>query len=84
MTNTAAINAQIREFVTANFYVADPAGLQDEDSLLDKGIIDSTGVMELVAFLEKTFNVKVADAEMVPENLDSIGRASAFVHGKMG
>jgi acyl carrier protein len=84
MNNAASVNAQVRQFVTTNFYVAEPAVLQDEDSLLDKGIIDSTGVLELVGFLEKTFGVKVADAEMVPENLDSIGRVSAFVQRKLG
>ena len=84
MNNAASVNAQIREFVTTNFYVPEPTTLQDDDSLLGKGIIDSTGVLELIGFLEQTFSIKVEDTEMVPENLDSIGRASAFVQRKLG
>jgi acyl carrier protein len=70
--------AQIRAYVMKNFYVADPAALADDASLLDQGIVDSTGVLEVVAFLEKTFGFCVADEEMLPENLDSIARLSAF------
>ena len=76
--------AQIRDYIVKNFYVADPAALADEASLLDQGIIDSTGVLEVVSFLEKTFAVKVQDEEMLPENLDSIARISAFVGSKLG
>ncbi len=82
MNDVTQIKSQVRQFITTNFYVAEPAALMDEDSLLDKGIIDSTGVLELIGFLESTFGLKVADAEMVPENLDSIGRISAFVESK--
>lgn len=73
---------QIRQFITSNFYVPDDAALDDDASLLDRGIIDSTGVMEVIGFLEETFGIKVQDEELVPENLDSIGRITAFVEGK--
>ena len=73
---------RIREFVTSNFYVADPAALEDAASLLDQGIIDSTGVLEVILFLETTFGIAVDDAEMLPENLDSIERIAAFVARK--
>ena len=73
---------QIRQFVTSNFYVPNPAELDDQASLLDRGIIDSTGVMEVIAFVEDKFGVKVADEEMIPENLDSIGRIAAFIERK--
>ncbi len=73
---------QVREFVTSNFYVAEPSSLADDASLLDQGIIDSTGVLEIISFLETSFGLEVADAEMVPENLDSIERIAAFVARK--
>jgi len=68
-----------RTFITTNFYVADPAALSDDDSLLDAGIIDSTGVLDLIGFIEAQFGITVSDDELVPENLDSIARLSAFV-----
>lgn len=77
-------SARVREFITKNFYVQDPSDLTDETSLLDRGIIDSTGVLELIGFLEETFGFKVEDAEMIPENLDGIARITAFVGRKTG
>ena len=77
-----ALKQQIREFVTTNFYVADPKALEDTTSLLDHGIIDSTGVLEVIMFVESAFGVTVEDAEMLPENLDSIERIAAFVARK--
>jgi len=68
-----------RTFITTNFYVADPAALSDDDSLLDAGIIDSTGVLDLIGFIEQQFGITVSDDELVPENLDSIARLAAFV-----
>lgn len=77
-----ALNQQIRDFVTSNFYVPDPKSLEDRTSLLDQGIIDSTGVLEVIMFIESTFGVTVEDSEMLPENLDSIERIAAFVARK--
>jgi acyl carrier protein len=76
------IRGQVREFVLSNFYV--PAGdvLADEASLFDGGYVDSTGVLELIAFVESQFGITVADAETVPENLDSIARVAAFIERK--
>jgi acyl carrier protein len=76
------LQQQIRDFVTSNFYVADPKTLEDRTSLLDQGIIDSTGVLEVIMFIESTFGVTVEDSEMLPENLDSIERIAAFVARK--
>lgn len=76
------IRARVRAFVLENFYVADAAALSDEGSLLEAGIVDSTGVLELIAFVEAEFGVRVADTEMVPDNLDSIARVAAFVARK--
>jgi acyl carrier protein len=73
------IRRQLRQFVVENLLFGQENGLKDEDSFLESGIIDSTGVLELVAFLEKDFGIKVADSELVPENLDSIDRLAAFI-----
>lgn len=76
------IQEQIRSFITSNFYVADPATLTDSTSLLESGVIDSTGVLEIIAFIEETFRVTVEDSEILPENLDSISRIAAYISRK--
>ena len=76
------IKDKIRQFIITNFYVADAAALKDEQSLLDAGIVDSTGVLEVISFIEGEFSITVADVEMVPENLDSIANISSFVAKK--
>ncbi|HUK62132.1 MAG TPA: acyl carrier protein [Dongiaceae bacterium] len=73
---------RIREFVTTNFFVQDAATLTDDASLLDIGVVDSTGVLEIIGFLEGTFGLAVEDDEIVPDNLDSIERIAAFVGRK--
>lgn len=73
---------RIREYIISNFYVADPGSLRDDASLLDAGIIDSTGVLEVVAYVESTFGIKVADSELLPENFESISRISSYVGRK--
>ncbi len=73
---------QLRSFISANFYIPDPASLADGESLLEHGIIDSTGVLEVISFIEETFGITVDDDEMLPENLDSIDRIVAFVQRK--
>lgn len=72
----------VREFITENFYVADPSALADERSLLDEGIVDSTGILEVIFFLEEHFQITIEDEEMVPENLDSVAAIVAFVARK--
>jgi acyl carrier protein len=74
----------VRQFVLSNFYIPDATVLSDEASLLDHGIIDSTGVLEVIAFIERTFEIRVDDEEVVPENLDSVARISAYVQRKRG
>jgi acyl carrier protein len=78
------IKDQVRQFIASNFYVADPASLNDDASLLDAGIVDSTGVLEVIAFIETTFGITVEDAEMVPDHLDAVNRIAAFVEKKKG
>jgi acyl carrier protein len=79
------VAGEIHRFVVDNFLFgqdADPLGHQD--SFLEKGVIDSTGVLELVTFLEKRFDIKVLDEELVPENLDSVQNLVRFVESKRG
>ena len=73
---------KIRSFITTNFYVAEPDKLDVGASLLDSGIVDSTGILEVVSFLESEFGIQVADEDMIPDNLDSIARIAAFVTRK--
>ena len=73
---------KVRGFITTNFYVADASKLTDTTSLLDQGIIDSTGVLELVSFLESEFGISVGDMEIIPDNLDSISAIAAYVARK--
>lgn len=78
------ITAQVRQYITRNFYVSDASQLTDETSFLDQGIVDSTGVLEVIGFLEAQFDIRVEDDEMLPDNLDSIGKIAAFVMRKRG
>jgi acyl carrier protein len=79
----AEIERRVRQFIEDNFlFREDRAALGGGESLLDAGLIDSTGILELVGFLESEFAIQVGDAEIVPENLDSIGTIVAYVAGK--
>lgn len=73
----------VRKFVIENFCFGQDPGLGDDDSFLEKGIIDSTGVLELVAFLESTHAITIENEELIPDNLDSVGRVCAFLEVKL-
>jgi len=73
---------RIKQFIVANFYVADVDALTETVSFLDRGIIDSTGVLEVVAFLERDFGITVDDADIVPENFDSIASLVGYIATK--
>jgi acyl carrier protein len=76
---------KIHHFILTNFlFSSDETLLASDDSLLEKGILDSTGVLELVAFLESNLGIKVSDDEFLPENLDSVSRIAQFVASKQG
>jgi acyl carrier protein len=78
------ISLAVRRFIVENFvFRVDAEVIVDDQSLLDAGIIDSTGVLELVSFLETTFGIEVQDDEMLPENLDCIRAIVKFVAGKV-
>ena len=78
------VEQDLRRFVADNFPFG-PVGdeLSSDDSLVDQGIIDSTGVLELVTYLEETYGIKVEDEELIPDNLDSINRLVRFLERKL-
>jgi acyl carrier protein len=79
------IERDIRDFLALNFPLADEGtGLGGGDSLIEAGVIDSTGVLELIEYLEANYNIQIADEEVLPDNLDSIERISRFVSTKLG
>lgn len=78
------VKHKIRTFIEDNFlFREDRSAISESESLLDAGLIDSTGVLELVAFLETEFGLQIADADIVPENLDSIATIARYVEGKL-
>jgi len=79
-----SIESKIRAYIAENFLFGEAAELGVNDSFLDKGIIDSTGILEIIMFLEEQFGIKVADNEMLPENLDSIANIVRFITKKGG
>ena len=77
-------NAEIiRGYIVENFLFGDDEGFDDQTSFLENGIIDSTGIMELVEFVENHFNLQVDDEELVPENFDSIQNIVTFLSKKI-
>jgi acyl carrier protein len=77
------IAAEVRTFIRQNFYLEEGLDLGDDVSLVTGGLVDSTGMLEVIGFLEATFGIKIGDQEVVPANLDSIGRIRAFVTSKL-
>ena len=82
-TNKIETRKILRDYVVDSFIKDNGAQLDDDFSFIDEGIIDSVGVLELVAFLETTFHIRVEDEELVPNNLDSINRLVAYVESKL-
>lgn len=79
----SAVENKVRSFILENFMFSnDESALDSQESLLEKGVIDSTGVMELVAFLEDEYKFRINDDELVPENLDSVRNIVAFIVSK--
>jgi acyl carrier protein len=79
------VEKEIRDFIVENFLFGNTEySLGDEESFLQKGFIDSTGILEVVSFIEEKFGIKVEDDDLIPENLDSIRRLSAFIARKRG
>ncbi len=77
------LQTQVRTFILENYlFTDDESALGPDESLLDRGIVDSTGMLEIIMFIEDELGVQVADEEMIPENLDSVNRIAAFVSRK--
>ncbi|HWO39877.1 MAG TPA: acyl carrier protein [Candidatus Acidoferrum sp.] len=74
---------EIHSFVLTNFLFGQSVDLQPDDSLLGRGLIDSTGVLELVDFLEERYEIKVEDEEVIPGNLDSVRKVATYVARKL-
>ena len=76
------VSMQIRKFILDKFPLARKQQIKDSDPLLESGVLDSLGVLDLVSFVEQEFSVHVADDELVPENFQTIDRIAAFVASK--
>ena len=77
------IKDKLRLYILENFlFTDDQSELNNEDSFMDQGIIDSTGILELIFFMEEEFSVKVEAEEMIPDNLDSVNKIVSFVNKK--
>lgn len=74
---------RVRAFIVENFLFGKDEGLKDDTLFLEEGIIDSTGILELVSFLEEEFTVTVEDDDLVPENLGSINNVVAYLERKI-
>lgn len=77
------IENDIRSFIVSNFLFGEAGDLNDDTRFMESGIIDSTGILELVMFLEMTYKIKIQNEEVLPENFDSIGRVAQFVSKKL-
>ena len=76
---------KIRKYILENFmFTDDEAALSNDDSFLEKGIIDSTGMLELIAFIGDGFQITLEDDELIPDNLDNVNRVAAFIQRKKG
>ena len=73
----------LREFLTENFMVELDSAFTEDDSLLEYGVIDSTGVLELVIYLEEKYNIKIEDDKIIPENLDSLNNIDKYIKSKI-
>ena len=79
---SATIKQQMRSFLEENYMFGQAFSFQDSDSFLENGIIDSTGVLQMVTFLEETYGITVDEGELIPENLDSIDNIAAYLNRK--
>ena len=82
MSSSDEVVTKVRAYVLSNFPVADPGAVTNAASLMELGIVDSTGLLEVFEWLRDEFSIEVADAEMVPDNFDSIANISAYIGRK--
>jgi acyl carrier protein len=76
------VKQELRQFIIDSFLFGRDQAFSDQDSLIENGLIDSTGVLELIAFLEEKYSMRIDQDEMIPDNLDSIERLSTFIRRK--
>ena len=74
---------KVRIFIVETFLFGDGSSLKDDSSFLQERIVDSTGILEIITFLESQFSIKIEDDELLPENLDSLNNIDAFLRRKM-
>ena len=77
-----SLQQDIRSFIVENFLFGEDNGLEDDSSFVKEGIVDSTGIMQLVSFIQEQYMIAIEDEELTPENLDSITKVSAFIEEK--
>jgi acyl carrier protein len=78
------IEQQIRNYIATNMLFSDNGYPYDDSaSFLEEGIVDSTGVLELILFVEETFGVQVSDEDVTPENFDSVARLTTYIRSKV-
>ncbi len=79
-----AIKDEIRSFIIENFlYGVDSENLSSDDSFFERGIVDSTGVLSIISYVEERYGIQVSDVEITPDNFDSIGKIAAYVNKKL-
>ena len=78
----STLNTDVREFIIKQFPLARKRGIRDTDALLESGILDSQGVLEVVTFIEQEYGISVPDDDLVPENFQSVERISAYVESR--
>lgn len=83
MIESRDIQKIVRDFIVNNFLFGDDGLLKEDTSFLDSGVVDSTGILELISFLEERFGIRVEDEELVPENLDSLLKVTMYVEKKL-
>jgi acyl carrier protein len=79
----ANLRHELRRFIVQNYLFGQEQEFSDTDSFLEQGIIDSTGVLELVAFLQESYGITVEDEELTPSNLDSLANVSSYLSRKL-
>ena len=84
MVTSSSISDRLRTFLYKQFPLAEQRRIADGDPLLDSGVVDSLGILEIVTFLEEEFEVAITDEELLPENFGSIEALTRFIEGKIG
>ncbi len=78
------IKTNLREYIVENFLFGDTeTAFTDDDSFMEEGILDSTGILDIISHVEATFNIKIDDDEILPENLDSLTKMEIFIKSKL-